>query len=116
MQVDIYEFEKMEMTSQEEMEKQARQYAEEQRQAAQMELQAMRQAKNAQQAQLVALRQEFEGLRQEAAHRHQQDKEVAQALEHKVAQVGVWGTACITFWLGSRVRVMFTTLHDSKSA
>lgn len=85
-QVEIYEFEKTELNSQEEMEKQARQYAEEQLQTAQMELQAMRQAKNTHQAQMVALKQEFEGLRQEAARQHLQDKEGHLVLEQKVAQ------------------------------
>lgn len=68
------------------MEKQARQYAEEQLQTAQMELQAMRQAKNTHQAQMVALKQEFEGLRQEASRQHLQDKEGHLVLEQKVAE------------------------------
>jgi hypothetical protein len=57
-QVDIYEFEKTELNSQEEMEKQARLYAEEQLQEAKMALQAERQAKGERDAQLKALRQE----------------------------------------------------------
>lgn len=91
--MDIYEFEKTELNSQEEMEKQARQYAEEQLQMTQMQMQGMRQAHNEQHAAMQALKQEFEGLRQEAARKHLQDKEEALALEQRLTQVR-WG------WVG----------------
>lgn len=87
LQVDIYEFEKTELNSQEEMEKQARLYAEEQLQEAKMALQCERQAKAELQGQVKAKMQEFAELLQEATQKHEQEKERALALQQQLEQV-----------------------------
>lgn len=69
-QLEIYEFEKEERNSQDEMEKQARQYAEEQLQVAQGEVSQLMQAKQAQADQMRALREEFMGIQQAAQQQH----------------------------------------------
>jgi uncharacterized protein (DUF111 family) len=89
--VEIYEFEKTELNSQEEMEKQARQYAEEQLQAMQVELQQMMQAKAAQAAQILALKQEFEAIQRDAQEKHNAMRAAHQELAAKNAQVHVAG-------------------------
>lgn len=86
-QVDIYEFEKTELNSQEEMEKQARLYAEEQLQEAKMALQCERQAKAELQGQIKAKMQEFAGLLEEATQKHTQEKERNAALQQQLEQV-----------------------------
>jgi uncharacterized protein YPO0396 len=86
--VDIYEFEKMELNSQEEMEKAARQYAEEQLAAVQGELKAAHQAAAAQAAQAAALWQQCQGLQAQADAQHQADQEQAAQLQQRVTQVG----------------------------
>jgi hypothetical protein len=52
------------------MEKQARQYAEEQLQAMQVEMQQLMQSKAAQAAEMLALRQEFKGIQEQAQQEH----------------------------------------------
>jgi hypothetical protein len=85
--VEIYEFEKTELNSQEEMEKQARQYAEEQLQAMQVEMQQLMQAKAAQAAEILAMRQEFKGIQQQAQERHNTMRAANEQLAVEKAQV-----------------------------
>lgn len=87
VQVDIYEFEKTELNSQEEMEKQARLYAEEQLQEAKMALQAERQAKGELYAQLEGMRREFAGAQEDAKREHELEKQQNLALQAQLEQV-----------------------------
>lgn len=85
--MEIYEFEKTELNSQEEMEKQARQYAEEQLEDMRVEMQRLLQAKNAQSQQILNMQQEFEGRQQEAQMHCDALKQEHTHLANTVAQV-----------------------------
>lgn len=86
-QLEIYEFEKEERNSQDEMEKQARQYAEEQLQVAQGEVSQLMQAKQAQADQMRALREEFMGIQQAAQQQHNAMRAAHEHMAGENAQV-----------------------------
>lgn len=86
-QVEIYEFEKTELNSQEEMEKAARQYAEEQLAALQVECSGLVAARGQAAAQMAAMRVEFEGIQAEAAAQHDAMRAEAAALNNTIVQV-----------------------------
>lgn len=75
------------------MEKQARQYAEEQLQQLQVEIQQLLQAKSAQASQMLSMRQEFEGFQQEAQRQHEAMLQQHAALQGTIAQVRQWHSA-----------------------
>lgn len=97
--MEIYEFEKTELNSQEEMEKQARQYAEEQVQHMQVEMQQLMQAKSAQAAQMLSMRQEFEGIQLQAQRQHDAMKQEHAQLAATITQVTARVRQLVHSWL-----------------
>lgn len=83
----MYEFEKTELNSQEDMEKQARQYAEEQLEDMRVEMQQLIQARHAQAQQIVSMQQEYEARQRDAQMQYDMLNQEHARLAHTVAQV-----------------------------
>jgi hypothetical protein len=104
LQVDIYEFEKTELNSQEEMEKQARLYAESELQKAKMDNQALQKAKMDKEVEMQATKHKWQELLEEGQRAHQQEKDLNSALQQQLDQVRglLKRLACRALKLGPR--------------